>query len=337
MKKQIRKWIGMLLTLALLLSLAGTAHMEKAAETEEKTFEKAGITVDYPLALDGAKGTVELNEKAVTMPECYLLEAYYTAMPAEDIEALTEKFNDGTITQEEYDNYISRVSELGFFIAINGQLSDIESLAELVDKAEELEQQDGLNCYYVDLTTEDFPEGWEETYREEAKELSAKIPEMLKAARFVKPANPWLGKKIEFTAEDADGKTWTSAELFARNRYTMMNIWGTWCGPCVGELGELARIHQQLEKKDCGLLGLEYEYNYDADTLQEGKDLLAENGATYPNVLVNDDMTFMNEITGVPTSFFVDSEGTVVGGPVAGANIEAYEKILADLNLLGEE
>ena len=336
MMKQIRRWLSILMTLALLLSLAGTAHMENAAETEERTFDQVGITVDYRLALDSLNGTLELTPELATAPECYLLEAIYIAMSAEDIAALTEKYSDGTITGEEFENYISRVSELSFFIAIDGKLSDLEGLAAYADKAEELGQQDGLNCYYVDLASGEIPEGWEETFREEVKEISGKITEMLRGARFAKSENPWLGKKIEFTAEDADGKTWTSAELFARNRYTMMNIWGSWCGPCVGELGELARIHQQLAEKDCGILGIEYEYSYDADTLQEGKNLLAENGATYPNVLANDDMPFMSELTGVPTTIFVDSEGIVVASPVAGARIEAYEEILKDLEVFGD-
>ena len=40
------------------------------------------------------------------------------------------------------------------------------------------------------------------------------------------------GDKISFTATDFKGNPVTS-EIFAKNKLTMVNIWGTFCGPCI--------------------------------------------------------------------------------------------------------
>ena len=39
------------------------------------------------------------------------------------------------------------------------------------------------------------------------------------------------GSVISFQTTDLDGNAVDSAELFAKNKITMINIWGTYCGP----------------------------------------------------------------------------------------------------------
>ncbi|MBQ4235421.1 MAG: TlpA family protein disulfide reductase, partial [Treponema sp.] len=43
------------------------------------------------------------------------------------------------------------------------------------------------------------------------------------------------GEKITFTATDLNGRIVTS-EIFEKNKVTMLNIWGTFCGPCIREM-----------------------------------------------------------------------------------------------------
>lgn len=52
------------------------------------------------------------------------------------------------------------------------------------------------------------------------------------------------GDKISFTATDFKGNPVTS-EIFAKNKLTMVNIWGTFCGPCIREMPDLARINKE--------------------------------------------------------------------------------------------
>ena len=130
--------------------------------------------------------------------------------------------------------------------------------------------------------------------------------------------------RFDFTTTDLEGNAVTSEELYAANKITMVNLWATWCGPCVGELGELAQIHAQLQEMGCGIVGVLLDSMTD-----EGKaaapQLMEENGTNYPVVAYSADMDALLEgVTGIPTSFFVDSTGAIVGEPVVGAYPDRY-------------
>ncbi|MCI6809084.1 MAG: redoxin domain-containing protein, partial [Spirochaetia bacterium] len=49
--------------------------------------------------------------------------------------------------------------------------------------------------------------------------------------------------KIEFSAKDINNKNITS-EIFEDAELTMINIWGTFCGPCIKEMPDLAQLNK---------------------------------------------------------------------------------------------
>ena len=50
------------------------------------------------------------------------------------------------------------------------------------------------------------------------------------------PAAPAVTADVAFETTDLDGNTVNSADLFAASKLTMINIWGTFCGPCISEM-----------------------------------------------------------------------------------------------------
>ena len=50
------------------------------------------------------------------------------------------------------------------------------------------------------------------------------------------------GQMPSFTAKDLDGNTVTE-EIFAEKDLTVVNIWGTFCPPCIAEMPELGEFH----------------------------------------------------------------------------------------------
>lgn len=130
--------------------------------------------------------------------------------------------------------------------------------------------------------------------------------------------------RFDFTTTDLEGNAVTSEELYAANKITMVNLWATWCGPCVGELGELAEIHTQMQEMGCGVVGVLLDSTTDAGKAAAPQ-LMEENGTNYPVVAYSADMDALLEgVTGIPTSFFVDSTGAIVGEPVVGAYPDSY-------------
>ncbi|MCR5591019.1 MAG: TlpA family protein disulfide reductase [Lachnospiraceae bacterium] len=146
------------------------------------------------------------------------------------------------------------------------------------------------------------------------------------------PYERMIGKKIEFTATDMDGNTITSEEIFSQHEYTMVNAWATWCGWCVKELPDLAKLDKELAEKDCAIIGILGD-GTDGATIEDGRQLLKQTGCTYLNLLpwdgaLEDDFPITY---GWPTSFFVDREGRMAAYPVVGADLDGYKATFNEL------
>ena len=50
----------------------------------------------------------------------------------------------------------------------------------------------------------------------------------------------------EFSLEDINGEVYTQ-EMFAEYDLTMVNVFATWCSPCVKEIPDLEKLHQEME------------------------------------------------------------------------------------------
>ena len=132
------------------------------------------------------------------------------------------------------------------------------------------------------------------------------------------------GVSFTFATTDMAGNTVTSAEAFAGNKITLVNLWATWCPPCVGELGELAQIHERLREMDCGVVGILLDADQ-AGAVGKARSLMEENGVGYPVLALSEDMyDVLSTVDVIPTSFFVDSNGNIVGTPIVGALPEEY-------------
>ena len=144
------------------------------------------------------------------------------------------------------------------------------------------------------------------------------------------PEDPASGIRFEFETETIDGDSVTSQELFGENEYTMVNIWTSWCVYCVREMPELEKMNQAFAEKGCGIVGVLFDA-YQEGGLEDAAAILDELEVTYPNVKVWKTWADEIPISAVPTSFFVDREGNLVGEPIVGADLEAYESQLETL------
>ena len=75
-----------------------------------------------------------------------------------------------------------------------------------------------------------------------------------------------------FTATDLDGNTVTES-IFTEKDLTVLNIWGTFCGPCIGEMPELGKWAKEMPD-NVQIVGLIIDINGEEDT--EHRDLAIE-------------------------------------------------------------
>lgn len=138
-----------------------------------------------------------------------------------------------------------------------------------------------------------------------------------------------VNKLPEFEALDLYGNTVTN-EMFSEYPVTMVNIWGTFCGPCIREMPDLAALHNEMKEMNTNLVGILVDVSEN-----ENKDLAIDitegNGASFVNIIPDDQLIgyLSQNIPAVPTTIFIDSEGNIIGEPVVGARgKDDYKDIL---------
>ena len=140
-----------------------------------------------------------------------------------------------------------------------------------------------------------------------------------------------VGKKLEFETTDLYGNPVSSSDLFPQNEVTMVNCWGTWCGHCVHELPALQQIDQRLKAKGCGVVGFLTDSEGPED-LEDAIRILQEAGVTYPVVVAPENLDkYFDFNNGMPTTYFVNRSGEIVGVPIFGAQVDKYEQAVSDI------
>ena len=139
------------------------------------------------------------------------------------------------------------------------------------------------------------------------------------------------GAAVSFETQDLDGNPVTSQELFAGHKITMINIWATWCINCKSEMKELEELNKEWAEKGCQIIGI-CDDAEDDEMVSLAKRILEEHGVTFRNVRSNDAIRDEQlPAVGMPTSYFVDSEGKILCPPIVGKNVEQYSENLQEL------
>lgn len=145
-----------------------------------------------------------------------------------------------------------------------------------------------------------------------------------------------------FSAQTLEGETITE-EIFAQADLTIVNLWGTFCGPCISEMPTLGKLHEELENVQ--VLGIVLDCNdqfggADPDQVAVATDIMAQTGAGYPSLVLNESLAMigMANFQYIPTTLFVDKSGNLVGTEIVGALDENgwRETIAARLELVAE-
>ena len=140
-----------------------------------------------------------------------------------------------------------------------------------------------------------------------------------------------MTKLPQFSTKDLAGNAVTN-DIFAKKKLTVVNIWGTFCPPCIGEMPELGKWAKEMPA-DAQIIGIVCDMDGEGDskTQQEALRILKEAGADFVNLVPDKElMKYLDTVDAVPTTIFVDSSGNLVGHPVIGADVDAYKKAVKD-------
>ena len=105
----------------------------------------------------------------------------------------------------------------------------------------------------------------------------------------------------DFSAEDIEGNK-VDNSIFKENKVTLVNVWATWCGPCVNELPEIQKVYSELKDQGIGVVGIVADGNLEKKLI--------------------------STLRGFPTSYVVDSEGKILGMKLGGMNAEGFKAFI---------
>lgn len=139
----------------------------------------------------------------------------------------------------------------------------------------------------------------------------------------------------DFTLTSLEGENVTLSEL--RGKKVILNFWNTWCPPCKAEMPHMQNYYEQYAKDEnveivaVNLTDGEYDFTADAkiNTVMTFKNSYE---LTFPILLdTKNEVGVDYQIINIPTTYFIDSNGTVqhvIQGPMNTDMLESYVKAL---------
>lgn len=209
--------------------------------------------------------------------------------------------------------------------------TEIEETLEAEDSAEEEDPEE----------EEEKSDTGKETSAEEDIDIEEKIAFALEAAAEKEEASSEEetpeeeesseedGEAIKFTTYTLDGKKVTE-KIFADHDITVVNIWGTFCEPCIAEMEDYASLYKDLPE-GVNLIGIVNDVYDGVDSnKEEAEKILNKAGAEFTNLVVSDSIyDVVAPYRYVPSSFFVDSKGHILEA-LDGAGFDTTKKKLEE-------
>lgn len=124
------------------------------------------------------------------------------------------------------------------------------------------------------------------------------------------PASRFVLTEGDFTlAAPVDGKGQPADMAPYRGKVLLVNLWATWCAPCIKELPSLAKLQQDLGGEAFQVVTIAVDERDPAKIAP----FLASHGAGNLPVLIDRDRTVekLAQVIALPTSLLVDRDGKV--------------------------
>lgn len=147
-----------------------------------------------------------------------------------------------------------------------------------------------------------------------------------------------FAQSLKFNAKDIQNKN-ISDSIFEDAELTMINVWGTFCGPCIREMPDLGKLNKSYEEKGFQIVGIVIDAvnqkgSPSAKNISAAKKIVEQTGADYIHIVPDNTLLngVLSQIYAVPTTFFVNSKGELVGQVYTGSrSLEDWQKIVDEL------
>ena len=270
----------------------------------------------------------------------------FSKLTEEQKNAEVAKMGDG---YEKWQESLERIGTIGMFEKSLSE-EEIGKITKCDSHTKLGESKDGKYSYYLSVNSTADAETIEEL-----KQTTVEITEKKDRPEngFVLSEKSDLENTMAFSTDsqnvatdlsnlqtvDIDGKEFSGKD-FSDYDLTMVNVFATWCSPCVQEIPDLAEIQKEMKDKGINIVGVVTDTvdqtGENQEALEKAKLIRERSKAEYP-FLIPDKSNFNGRLSGIqafPETFFVDKKGQIVGETYSGSHnkkawLEIIEKELA--------
>ena len=149
------------------------------------------------------------------------------------------------------------------------------------------------------------------------------------AALSLAVCNGQAGEKYKEIAglTSPEGKEIKLSETVRKNKYTLLDFWASWCGPCMAELPYLKAAYADYHDRGFEIYGVSYD----------------KEGVAWRNAISKGEMNWIHVsalkwwecptralygVNAIPCNFLIDKKGNIVARNLRGAALEAKLKEL---------
>ena len=134
---------------------------------------------------------------------------------------------------------------------------------------------------------------------------------------------------IVFEAQDLEGNAVTES-VFTQSRLTMVNVWATYCNPCLSEMPGLGELAGEYDAEQFQIIGIvsDVQEGAEEEAVEYAVSLVSQTGADYMHLLLNESLfrSMLSGVSAVPTTFFVDENGEVLDTVVGAMEKSAWKE-----------
>jgi thiol-disulfide isomerase/thioredoxin len=133
-----------------------------------------------------------------------------------------------------------------------------------------------------------------------------------------------------FEVKDLDGQPLSVAGY--KGKVVMVDFWATWCGPCVGEVPNVAKVYEKYHDKGFEIIGVSLDQDGNKDKLISfTKEHNMPWRQYFDGKFWNNDLAVKYGIRSIPAAYLLDGTGKIIakGGGIRGEGLEpAVQKAL---------
>lgn len=125
----------------------------------------------------------------------------------------------------------------------------------------------------------------------------------------------------DFSGNDLNGNTFHLNKILVQNKYTLVEFWASWCGPCRAEIPNMKKAYKKFNEKGFEIISFSLDHEKD-------RWMKASEEEALPWINVGDLLAYkspvvtMFGINGIPANYLVDPSGKIIAMNLRGDKLD---------------